>query len=524
LKSIGVVPIIASILILGVIAFSPISFNESETLAYAQSCVTPPSGLVSWWPGDDNTDDIVNGHDGTLIDDATFDAGKVGQAFDLDGTDDFVEVDPYTGGSVFAFDLWFKPTLTIDKSSASNGLAQFHDGGVSIYEGMSLGPATSAVTDEVITLLHNGNNFQNHIPVGWGRTSVTDITLTAGTWYHLFINWNPGEVRYDIYLNGVKQTTTKGSAPTHAGLFQEADTVLIGKFFGSYFNGLIDEVEIFDAAVTESQIEAIFDADTAGKCKETHYLGYEVKDADDTEFEEIIVQLTDQFGSGVFEVEEPERLYNPVVKNDEGIFDETTHLVGYEIEAVDDEHDDIIAIVNVTNQFGFIILDVEEAELLLVPSNKTLGSPPEPFDSTLSNHYKCYEVEVTDDTPEFEKIQVNVTDTNFGEERMLEVEEPELLCNPVEKMHNGIIAEIIDPENHLLCYKVKPADGDQEHQKRNSVFTDNQFGPEEFETDKERELCVPSMKMVLQIPLDDDDDDDDDDDEDDEDDDEDETD
>jgi len=241
-----------------------------------------------------------------------------------------------------------------------------------------------------------------------------------------------------------------------------------------------------------------------------HYLGYDIKETKETpEFEDIQVVLTDQFGTGVFEVKKPDRLYNPVDKNEEGIIDEITHLVGYEIEAVDDEHDDIIAIVNVTNQFGDIILDVEEEELLLVPSSKTLGSPPEPFDSTLSNHYKCYEVEVTDDTPEFEKRLVSVIDPNFGEERLLEVEEPELLCNPVEKMHNGVLAEIIDPENHLLCYKVTPADGDQEHQKRNDVFTHNQFGFEQFETDKERQLCVPSMKMVLETPPDDDDDDDD---------------
>jgi hypothetical protein len=49
--------------------------------AAAQICVEPPAGLVSWWPGDGNADDIVNGNEGTLQYGATFAPGKVGQGF-----------------------------------------------------------------------------------------------------------------------------------------------------------------------------------------------------------------------------------------------------------------------------------------------------------------------------------------------------------------------------------------------------------------------------------------------------------
>src|SRR5439155_8470225 len=30
------------------------------------TCVTPPSGMVSWWPGDGNANDIQGGNNGTL--------------------------------------------------------------------------------------------------------------------------------------------------------------------------------------------------------------------------------------------------------------------------------------------------------------------------------------------------------------------------------------------------------------------------------------------------------------------------
>ena len=54
--------------------------------------IEPPAGMVSWWPGDGNASDIVDGNHGTLQGGATFAAGKVGQSFSFDGTDDFVEV------------------------------------------------------------------------------------------------------------------------------------------------------------------------------------------------------------------------------------------------------------------------------------------------------------------------------------------------------------------------------------------------------------------------------------------------
>ena len=55
-------------------------------------CFPPLAGLVGWWPGDGNTDDLADGNNGTLEGGATFASGKVGQAFLLDGIDDSVNL------------------------------------------------------------------------------------------------------------------------------------------------------------------------------------------------------------------------------------------------------------------------------------------------------------------------------------------------------------------------------------------------------------------------------------------------
>ena len=58
----------------------------------AQTCTATPSGLTNWWPGDGNTNDIQNSKNGSLQNGTSFDTGKVAQAFNLDGGDDYISI------------------------------------------------------------------------------------------------------------------------------------------------------------------------------------------------------------------------------------------------------------------------------------------------------------------------------------------------------------------------------------------------------------------------------------------------
>ncbi len=51
---------------------------------FAQTPIVPPSGLVGWWAGDGNTNDIAGTNNGAFVGDSTFTnfaVGKVGQNF-----------------------------------------------------------------------------------------------------------------------------------------------------------------------------------------------------------------------------------------------------------------------------------------------------------------------------------------------------------------------------------------------------------------------------------------------------------
>jgi hypothetical protein len=79
------------------------------------SCVTPPSGLVDWWPGNGNANDVVGSNNGTPSGGASFTAGEVGQAFDLNGSDSQINFGNSAGNfgtNDFTVEFWLKTTST----------------------------------------------------------------------------------------------------------------------------------------------------------------------------------------------------------------------------------------------------------------------------------------------------------------------------------------------------------------------------------------------------------------------------
>ena len=79
-------------LVLGGLVFTLFTFLSHAAVQPQQACVPPSPGTVSWWPGDGTAMDIADGDHGTMQNGAAFAAGKVGQAFSLDGLNDIVHV------------------------------------------------------------------------------------------------------------------------------------------------------------------------------------------------------------------------------------------------------------------------------------------------------------------------------------------------------------------------------------------------------------------------------------------------
>jgi len=72
-------------------------------------CFTAPSGLIHYWPGNGNANDLVGNANGTLVNGASFTTGEVGQAFLFNGVDGYVSLPGTFGGtSEQTIDAWIR--------------------------------------------------------------------------------------------------------------------------------------------------------------------------------------------------------------------------------------------------------------------------------------------------------------------------------------------------------------------------------------------------------------------------------
>src|SRR5882672_11296741 len=80
-----------------------------------QTCVTPPTGLVSWWAGDGNANDEIGANTGTLLNGVTFSSGEVDQAFTLSGGSHIRVPDaPTLHFTTESIEAWVYPTAEGD--------------------------------------------------------------------------------------------------------------------------------------------------------------------------------------------------------------------------------------------------------------------------------------------------------------------------------------------------------------------------------------------------------------------------
>lgn len=260
----GTAQIVASVFVTG--GFSLVQSNPVSVTVRA--CVPPAQGLVSWWPGEGNANDVVGGNGGTLQGGVTFAPGKVGQAFLLNGFDGAVDAGNAPNLRVssgdFTVEAWVFFNALSDPLGANSGPA----GDMSIVDKMS---ASGVNTDGWRLLKQSDNRFW--FCLGGGSTgnrcfdpayTVFSTTVAqTGVWYHLAAVKNAAG--FAIYVNGV-QEDARSSLPNF--LDTQAADLRIGSYVleGAHLNGEADEVSIYNRALTSQEIQAIYAAGAAGKC------------------------------------------------------------------------------------------------------------------------------------------------------------------------------------------------------------------------------------------------------------------
>ncbi|MDX1748068.1 MAG: LamG-like jellyroll fold domain-containing protein, partial [Halobacteriales archaeon] len=211
--------------------------------------------LAAKWPADGDANDVIGGNHGTLENGTTFAAGIIGQAFAFDGADDAVVIpdDPTLNPTgPFSVAVWMKadpsqPQLwsIVDKSHG------FTDG---------TGWALMGEPEGTVKLV---------VGAGGGSSNFPEVRapgdLRDDMWHHIVGVFTGTEIQ--IYVDGV----LGGSIPFAGPIVANTRELLIGRAWGGgtptrHFRGLVDEVTIFERALTPAEIQGIAAAAGSGFC------------------------------------------------------------------------------------------------------------------------------------------------------------------------------------------------------------------------------------------------------------------
>lgn len=222
--------------------------------------IIPPSGLGSWWPGDGSAQDIAGNNHGALqVGKSWFAPGKVGQAFSFDGLNDFIAFGTgpaLTGTGPFTVDAWIKTT------DAQGVILQQRDASARGFDGeyiLSVGGfAPFAVDKGKVCWATFGSGLV-------GINICSRQVVDNGVFHHIAVT-READGSGRIYIDGVIdswQSSVPVTTLRPLSVFIGADK----RDNAAFFKGLIDEVEIYNRALTASEIQAIVGAGSAGKIK-----------------------------------------------------------------------------------------------------------------------------------------------------------------------------------------------------------------------------------------------------------------
>lgn len=237
--------------------------------ASAQQCLAPPSGAVYWLAGENSFDDLARFHHGSSGDTGVaFVPGQVGTAMRFDGIEDRVVANVTPAEQIelrntFSYEMWVRPTASLGSCPQSN---------TSNCSGVQLRWTVFPSLPEAIGLA-DASGFgigvgTNGICAGEHAANLVNCLARLDTpindWSHIVVVVEDKTPR--IYLNG--ELAHSGIASNKSFLVASWQVIGSGLGLGA-FAGDLDEFTVYNRALGDAEIAALFAAGSAGKCKES---------------------------------------------------------------------------------------------------------------------------------------------------------------------------------------------------------------------------------------------------------------
>ncbi len=180
-------------------------------------------------------------------------SGYIGQGGIFNGSSSVVTLpsalsDGITTDAV-CMSFWFNVGAEVTSSTSNNEIMSFAGNGK-----IALGSTSGSITSETFSVTSNVSNQYTY-----SRTNIP-----AG-WNHAVVQWNSGTGKWDIYINGVANTTY-----TFGTNQQSKWAIKFGQRSTFYYNGILDQVRIFPTVLSSSNIALLY-AETSATSSTLNY-------------------------------------------------------------------------------------------------------------------------------------------------------------------------------------------------------------------------------------------------------------
>jgi hypothetical protein len=223
------------------------------------------ASLVANWRLDEGSGtiakDSAGGHDGTLMGDTKWVAGKIGSgALQFDGTGDYVDCgnDPvFNPTASFSLGFW----AYINNWATGWGRCLISKGGDADRNGWSV----RRFSDETLCFTTAGVSGVDMTPGANDYTNMNGTTAPPlNEWVHIACVYDSLNGMTYIYINGVVDkeraaTGTVAATDAHVYIGTRGNTEGTGtdSWLESFFNGMLDEVRFYNHALTDVDVKLI---------------------------------------------------------------------------------------------------------------------------------------------------------------------------------------------------------------------------------------------------------------------------
>lgn len=220
-------------------------------------CVDAPAGLVGWWRAEDDGLDATGSNHGTLINGLGFGSGKIGRALTFRSANQNLLVPAsasldLAAASGMTIEAWINPDDAVNEAP----VAEWGDGsgfGAHLWVNVTFGGVGGPGALYASARFGDSSYFAS--PPG---------IVMPNVWQHVAFSYDKASGIARLYHNGI-EVASKNIGPNPP---QTAFNLNVGhRVGGASFRGLLDEMALYNRALSPNEIQGIYLAGGTGKCE-----------------------------------------------------------------------------------------------------------------------------------------------------------------------------------------------------------------------------------------------------------------